>query len=565
MKDTNNPLHIFCKSCGAPLGFDIIKQTYRCESCGSLTDIAGVNSYFLEWRRLHQESLGANPESGKYEEHSCPGCGAVFAFKKDEASVTCVYCGSRLIRKSLVEKSQVPDIIIPFYITAAEAKERFLEWADARKNSEETACLRNSIDKIQCYYLPYRLFRGPASSVIYRDETDRRYHVRGFIEGVAVNTTEQLDNTILNEMEPFDWSEIKPFSPFYVAGHPVQMCNLSGDKIIDRMKREIEFDFTPLCARIMHSQKITLRVRDFDVESVSALLPVYFIKAGRLTAVMNGQTGRIAVSTGRTVYDYVYYLRYIDRNPLPFTITAGVAGAVSGITAATTTGVLSTVSSAVFYMVITLLTIITVAICTVSYRGFNLKDGKKQIILKTESARVSREDGGLIREFQNILKNPFNNTPVFIEKDGNDSYPVEIRFITAGRVLGFLSVCALFFLLPLILFGGVLTACGISMEQNLSILFFLIMVTLFWTPVSVYFVILYFIQVFLIDVYERPLIYRINEDGTREFIKQKNKTGLSLFRIFSRESMARVNKGFGSMIILLLIFSLGIAVKHLIS
>lgn len=216
-------------------------------------------------------------------------------------------------------------------------------------------------------------------------------------------------------------------------------------------------------------------------------------------------------------------------------------------------------------MVITLLTIITVAICTVSYRGFNLKDGKKQIILKTESARVSREDGGLIREFQNILKNPFNNTPVFIEKDGNDSYPVEIRFITAGRVLGFLSVCALFFLLPLILFGGVLTACGISMEQNLSILFFLIMVFLFWTAVSVYFVILYFIQVFLIDVYERPLIYRINEDGTREFIKQKNKTGLSLFRIFSRESMARVNKGFGSMIILLLIFSLGIAVKHLIS
>ena len=103
------------------------------------------------------------------------------------------------------------------------------------------------------------------------------------------------------------------------------------------------------------------------------------------------------------------------------------------------------------------------------------------------------------------------------------------------------------------------------MEQNLSILFFLIMVSIFWTAVSVYFVILYFIQVFLIDVYERPLIYRINEDGTREFIKQKNKTGLSLFRIFSRESMARVNKGFGSMIILLLIFSLGIAVKHLIS
>ena len=32
---SNIPLRIYCKNCGAPAGFDIINQTYRCPLCGS--------------------------------------------------------------------------------------------------------------------------------------------------------------------------------------------------------------------------------------------------------------------------------------------------------------------------------------------------------------------------------------------------------------------------------------------------------------------------------------------------------------------------------------------------
>lgn len=36
---SNTSLRIYCKNCGAPAGFDIINQTYRCPFCGRLSGI----------------------------------------------------------------------------------------------------------------------------------------------------------------------------------------------------------------------------------------------------------------------------------------------------------------------------------------------------------------------------------------------------------------------------------------------------------------------------------------------------------------------------------------------
>lgn len=38
---SGSPLKLSCKNCGAPVGFDIVRQTYRCSHCGELTGISG--------------------------------------------------------------------------------------------------------------------------------------------------------------------------------------------------------------------------------------------------------------------------------------------------------------------------------------------------------------------------------------------------------------------------------------------------------------------------------------------------------------------------------------------
>ena len=45
-----NPLRIFCKNCGAPAGFDIIRQTYSCPNCGQVSGIQEVERKMSQWR-----------------------------------------------------------------------------------------------------------------------------------------------------------------------------------------------------------------------------------------------------------------------------------------------------------------------------------------------------------------------------------------------------------------------------------------------------------------------------------------------------------------------------------
>ena len=66
--------------------------------------------------------------------------------------------------------------------------------------------------------------------------------------------------------------------------------------------------------------------------------------------------------------------------------------------------------------------------------------------LRSKASAAKRQDGELvIDEAKNILKNPYDNTPVFYEADDKgQKVPVRIRFYTAARWL-------------YILFNGIIT------------------------------------------------------------------------------------------------------------
>ena len=98
MDAAKNLLRVYCKNCGSPAGFDIVKQTYRCPSCGELTGIQEANEEVVLWRKLNKEQRAAEVSQQRAEERSCPSCGALVTFAEGEASETCDFCGSRLLR-----------------------------------------------------------------------------------------------------------------------------------------------------------------------------------------------------------------------------------------------------------------------------------------------------------------------------------------------------------------------------------------------------------------------------------------------------------------------------------
>ena len=142
---SGSPLELSCKNCGAPVGFDIVRQTYRCSHCGELTGIQKVQRDDLHWKMLQKENTRADFPGNRLEECDCPSCGAKIIFQEGEASETCDFCGSRLVRKELTEEGEMPELIIPFFITFEEARRRMLDWGacTSEHTGRKECCLRH--------------------------------------------------------------------------------------------------------------------------------------------------------------------------------------------------------------------------------------------------------------------------------------------------------------------------------------------------------------------------------------------------------------------------------------
>ena len=164
-----SPLRIYCKKCGTPAGFDIILQTYRCSHCGKLTGIQEAKEALYEWRELQKENTVVWYNGQSPEEHSCPSCGARFVFQSGEASGTCGFCGSRLIRREFLSPDQLPELIIPFFITPEEARKRMLDWGHQHENIPEGRSIVAGMNRFHGCYLPYQLVRGPVYGPVTRD------------------------------------------------------------------------------------------------------------------------------------------------------------------------------------------------------------------------------------------------------------------------------------------------------------------------------------------------------------------------------------------------------------
>ena len=492
------PLQIYCKNCGAPAGFDIVRQTFACSHCGEVTGLGEARQQIGQWRELCNNDTPSEADDIPTEEHDCPSCGARIVFPSGEASETCDFCGSNLIRGALSSERQMPEVIIPFFITPEEARTRMLQWSREHRESPEGKKVGCYIGKLQAYYLPYQLVRGPIYTDVSRDGTARRYRCAGCLDGIAVNTSRQLDNLVLNEMEPYDWSAAQPFHPALIAGQKVKLNDLSDEEIAVRVREEAGSDFLPTVEKVMQTQGVELQVEAGQLLTLSALLPVYFIQSGRFLAVMNGQTGRIAVSGSRTKTTCPWIVE-----PMLYTVI-------------TTLGLSAWYSFApeailLFGCVFTLMIF--------SLMGDGRHSIVRSVILRTQTARATRENGELkIEEGKNILKNPWDNTPVFYEPDENGkTVPVRIRFYTFGRWLSILLRTLLLVFLPAVIAAGFRLLNVLNTEEHFTE-HFNVGYGAAWYVLAGFVALMYLTRGVRRVLYDHPILYEILPDGRQRLM-----------------------------------------------
>ena len=296
---------IFCPGCGAPAKFDILKQEYHCAYCGGSVEIGEACRQKEGFRKIRTKKLQDDVAGFHLVHTRCSGCGAEIVFGESEAVSDCAFCGRSLVRSEYLNTEGLPEFVIPFAITEEEAKERLRAWCGKNRGKQEAKHLLPRIDELKGFYLPYELVRGPVHMQVSRMDSARKYSCEGFMENEFVNRSKQLDNLLLDGMEPFDMDSLTEFDFAYVAGHRVKISDISDQMLETRAAEETADAYTPAVREILETRAVKV---DADVGSalrLPVLLPVYYISLDEGTmAAVNGQTGKVSVRSEKERHYY---------------------------------------------------------------------------------------------------------------------------------------------------------------------------------------------------------------------------------------------------------------------
>lgn len=314
MKDDEiitNPLVVHCEICGGTLLYDIEQQKYRCKSCGSLFDYSKIKTNTEHWKDIHK--ITVSKEVNKIKVFKCRSCGAKVTSRIIGSNTAeCPFCRSVLKESSAV--MNIPDIIIPFEISKNDAIKQIEKWYQTHKWRKVAKQLYKQRTLLQGCYLPYYVTRGiiKAETIAdwgaadenhelfdneYTNDSPDRNTFRTFLNEIAVNASKDLDNNCLDAAEPFDFTLAQGFEFKYLAGERAKIHDTNAEetekRITSETKNKLWFDLK----KHIGTSNFRIKINEIQAESFTAFLPMYIFKLDGKTVAVNGQTGKVAVST----------------------------------------------------------------------------------------------------------------------------------------------------------------------------------------------------------------------------------------------------------------------------
>lgn len=492
---SDNPIHLLCPSCGAPARYDVSQRVYHCAACG--TDLSpGEQLKRVEtWRSISHSKIKASAKNQERVVYECPGCGASVVIEANEAAGSCSFCGGSLVRKDYKGDAAFPEMIIPFRIKEEEAKEKLRSWIKQHGTLKEKQEVKKHAEELKGYYLPYQFVRGPIECTVSRDMSQRFYHCGGYIDSIAVSSSKQLNNEILDAAEPFDWEECREFQFGYIAGYRVKLQDIAGEELRTRVKDEVTNDYLPVIEKAMHTKGITVLAQDTELEERPILLPMYVIRRPSFTAVVNGETGAVAVSLHR----------YRDRSSNWF------------IEPLLTTVILTAVSF-FFFRSIELAFYVMLAVGAVSFVAFGQERSSHP------GLEVHAENAG-------VKKGANHPVPVFREKADGEMHNVTVRFFPLSRILFFAIAIILFNVMPLLI------AMGIQLLNHRPLEALHVSYIGLWLVISIPFTFIFWIAYLRRDIYDAPVIYD-TETGKRLKAERKPNDFLGAMKEIAKEALS---------------------------
>ncbi|MCI7640144.1 MAG: hypothetical protein MSS60_10030 [Clostridiales bacterium] len=323
-----------CPACTAPLRFDGESGRLQCDFCGSSYSVAEIEALYAEKDkaaadaseqvRKKAEQTAADLEDTGWEvdenlrAYQCPTCGAELITEKTTAATACPYCGNPSVVPGQLSGALKPEFVLPFKIEK-EAAVAALHKHYGKRNFYLPKPFRsdNHIEKVQGVYVPFWLFDATVSGAGQYDGQDSVTHMEGDYEvtrtmhynveragsaefnGIPVDGSKKMPDNYMDSIEPFDYTQLKPFSTAYLPGFLADRYDVSAEEASPRMETRCKDTLEGLLRRdIDHSVVVPERFEAKVVkkEAHYALLPVWMLttkwRDRTYLFAMNGQTGK---------------------------------------------------------------------------------------------------------------------------------------------------------------------------------------------------------------------------------------------------------------------------------
>lgn len=333
-----------CPCCDGSIEFDTKTQNMKCPYCGTEFEVETLKEYdkilknepsedHMEWNSA-KSSDWDNDGADDVHSYLCQACGGEIISDLTTAATECPYCGNAVVMMDKLSGSKKPDLVIPFKIDKKAAIAALSKHLSGKKLLPKSFKSKNHLDEIKGIYVPFWIFDTNANASIRYKATrvrlwsDSNYNYtetthysvgRGgnlSFEHIPVDGSTKFDDSMMESLEPFDFSQAVDFQTAYLSGFFADKYDVTSenckDRINQRVKKSTEdaFKSTVIGYNTVIPVNSSVSLKDNSVKY--ALYPVWILNTTwngqKYTFAMNGQTGKFV---GDLPVDKGAYFRWL--------------------------------------------------------------------------------------------------------------------------------------------------------------------------------------------------------------------------------------------------------------
>ncbi len=332
-----------CPCCDGAIAFDSKLQKMKCPFCDTEFEMETLVSYDNELKNEPEEDMswestgGAEWKDGETDglrSYVCKSCGGEIVGDENTAATSCPFCGNPVVMMGQFSGNLKPDYVIPFKVDKKAAKETLKNHYGGKKLLPKVFKDQNHIDEIKGIYVPFWLFDADTNADIrYKATRVRTWNDNNYnytetnvylvsrsgelkFERVPVDGSSNMDDALMESLEPFDFGDAVDFQTAYLAGYLADKYDVDSDQSKERANKRIikstedVFADTVQGYTTVNAEASSIRLQNGKAKY--ALYPVWLLNTNwngeKYTFAMNGQTGKFV---GNMPVDKGLYKKYL--------------------------------------------------------------------------------------------------------------------------------------------------------------------------------------------------------------------------------------------------------------